>query len=120
MYGYTPANSAVADAIITLLDAWYAGSPTIMNVTQTLGVAIFTLSPTGGAHGSTFGVTVTGQQFVAGCTVTIAGITYTTAFTDATTISFNYTGGSAAGLYDVTVTNPNGAAFVYPQSFTLS
>lgn len=118
---YVAQNNDVANAILALVDTWYFNplNP-FLNVTMALGVAIFSLSPTSSAHASTTGVTITGQQFKSGATVTMAGITYATVFTDSTTIAFTYLGASAIGIYDVIVTNPDKTSFTLTQSFTLS
>lgn len=121
-FTYTPPNTAVADRIVSLLDTWYyAPSDSMLDMTSAIGVAIFTLTPGTCAAATPTTVAITGQQFVTGCTVTMAGITYPATFTDSGDITFHYTGGSVAGTYDVTVTNPaGGGSFTFPQSFILT
>ena len=62
-------------------------------------------------------ITITGDFFVAGATVSVGAVTCTTPVIAATSITCD-TGINTAGLKDVVVTNPDGQSFTLSNSFT--
>jgi hypothetical protein len=126
-YAYAAANSAIAASIIRRLDDIMslpdgASSQAIANVLQSLGMAVFSISPASHAASSGFTLTITGQGFVPGALAGIGDVAnITTAFVSSGSLTMPYSGGSVgAGTYDITVKNPTGPAFTIPAALVLS
>ncbi|MCD6506085.1 IPT/TIG domain-containing protein [Candidatus Poribacteria bacterium] len=100
----------------------YSISRTGANLFTVLGsVDVTGISPdVASTGGSGMSVTITGNNFTSGATVTIGGCAVTSAVVvDSHTINavLNVTGG--AGTYDVTVTNPGGSTDTLSNGFTI-
>ena len=122
-------NAVVANLVLNWIDLSFISPAGKQSEVVTVAaflvsqMLIYTLSPTGGAHGSTFTVTTNGVGFVNGCTVLIGAGPFIPAmitFVNSGQITWQYSNNLSAGTYDVTVRNPNGQQTTYPQSFTLT
>jgi hypothetical protein len=125
--GALPPTTADAAAVIYAVEVTnpdgHAG--TLANaLTVVPPPSISSINPSSGAQGSLVDVTIMGLAFRAGVTVTLDAVPKVTA-TNVTVVSpttitatFDLTG-VAAGIYDVTVTNPEGCTFTLAQAFTV-
>lgn len=121
MYVYTAANSDVAKAMIAQIDNVMVAQPFLnFQVLNAVGLAVFTVSPNSTAANAGATITLTGQNFQTGATVTVGGTVYPGTFINAGSISFAYDGLLAATVYDVLATNPDGTTFTFKQSLTLT
>lgn len=121
---YTAANDTIAKLIISLLDTWhFAAVDTVLDVNAALneiGVTVGFINPNTDAFANPTTIAVSGQLFVTGATATVGANVYATTFVDANNLTFAYDGTLPAGVYDVTVTNPDGTKATLPQSLTLT
>ena len=75
------------------------------------------LTPASGPAAGGTAVSVVGNQFLSGATVTIGGVAASASVTSSTRIGATAPASSAGAMYDVVVTNPGGPSSVLPRAW---
>lgn len=123
IYLYKPANSDVADTIISMMDSWFSTDAyDYVRVADAIAgfLTIFTITPNNTSAGTPVSIAVTGTRFVSGATIIISNAIFTTVVADPNNLTFAYDGSLGAATYDVTITNPNGTTFTFHSGLILS